>query len=36
VRQDAFHDQCGGCHEDYGAGPSTASDRQECSRCHIL
>ena len=27
---DAFHDQCIGCHQDYGAGP------EECSSCHVL
>ncbi len=27
-RADAFHDQCKGCHEDYGAGPI------ECNSCH--
>ncbi|MFO8049867.1 MAG: cytochrome c3 family protein [Desulfosudaceae bacterium] len=26
--EDAFHDQCIGCHQDYGAGPV------ECSMCH--
>ena len=29
-RADAFHDQCKGCHEDYGAGPV------ECNSCHAL
>ena len=27
---DAFHDQCIGCHQEYGAGPV------ECSSCHVL
>ena len=27
---DAFHDQCIGCHEDFGGGPV------ECSQCHVL
>ncbi len=29
-RADAFHAQCKGCHEDYGAGPV------ECNSCHAL
>lgn len=29
-RTDAFHYQCKGCHEDYGAGPI------ECNSCHSL
>ena len=29
-RGDAFHLQCIGCHEDFGAGPT------ECSECHIM
>ena len=29
-RADAFHAQCQGCHEDYGAGPV------ECNSCHAL
>lgn len=31
-RADAFHQQCGGCHEDFGAGPT----EQECSLCHVM
>ncbi len=30
ARADAFHDQCKGCHEEYGAGPV------ECNSCHSL
>jgi len=30
-RADAFHQQCGGCHEDFDAGPRT----EECSKCHV-
>jgi hypothetical protein len=29
---DAFHLQCGGCHEQFEAGPKT----EECSLCHVL
>ena len=29
-RSDAFHRQCIGCHQDFGAGPV------ECSQCHVL
>ena len=29
---DALHQQCGGCHEDYEAGPA----QKECSLCHLL
>ena len=29
---DAFHAQCSGCHEDFGAGPK----EQECASCHVL
>ena len=29
---DAFHKQCTGCHQDYGAGPK----EQDCSSCHVL
>ena len=31
-RADAFHQQCTGCHEGYGAGPL----EEECSACHVL
>jgi c(7)-type cytochrome triheme protein len=31
-RADAFHQQCGGCHEDYEAGPV----EEECAGCHTL
>ncbi|HKK00501.1 MAG TPA: cytochrome c3 family protein [Desulfotignum sp.] len=27
---DAFHEQCIGCHADYGAGPV------ECNSCHVM
>jgi hypothetical protein len=30
-RADAFHQQCSGCHEGYGAGPL----EKECSACHV-
>jgi hypothetical protein len=30
-RADAFHQQCTGCHEGYGAGPL----EKECSACHV-
>jgi len=29
-RSDAFHLQCIGCHQDFGAGPV------ECAQCHVL
>jgi cytochrome c553 len=28
---DAFHRQCGGCHEAYGAGPP----EKDCTLCHV-
>ena len=31
-RADAFHQQCAGCHEEYGAGPL----EKECSACHVM
>ena len=31
-RADAFHQQCAGCHEAYGAGPV----KEECSACHVM
>jgi hypothetical protein len=31
-RADAFHRQCAGCHEEYGAGPL----EKECSACHVM
>jgi Zn finger protein HypA/HybF involved in hydrogenase expression len=31
-RTDALHQQCGGCHEDFGAGPGTSA----CASCHVL
>jgi len=31
-RADAFHGQCAGCHEEYGAGPT----EKECSACHVM
>jgi len=31
-RADAFHQQCGGCHEQYEAGPT----ENECSLCHVM
>jgi hypothetical protein len=30
-RTDAFHNQCGTCHEEFGAGPAA----EECAACHI-
>ena len=30
-RADAFHQQCAGCHEGYGAGPL----EKDCSACHV-
>ena len=30
-RADAFHQQCTGCHEGYGAGPL----EKDCSACHV-
>ena len=29
-RTDAFHQQCIGCHSDFGAGP------EECAACHVM
>ncbi len=29
---DAFHQQCGGCHEDFGAGPV----EKDCAACHVM
>ena len=29
-RSDAFHQQCIGCHQDFGAGP------EDCSSCHVM
>ena len=31
-RADAFHKQCGSCHEQYGSGPT----EKECSACHVM
>ena len=31
ARGDAFHGQCAGCHEDYGAGPA----KDACNSCHV-
>jgi hypothetical protein len=31
---DAFHSQCRGCHEDFGAGPGNGPEA--CSSCHVL
>jgi len=31
-RADAFHRQCAGCHEEYGAGPI----EKECSACQVM
>jgi hypothetical protein len=31
-RADAFHQQCTGCHEGYGAGPL----EKDCSACHVM
>lgn len=33
-RSDAFHQQCMGCHEQYGAGPQPGP--ADCSKCHVL
>jgi hypothetical protein len=33
-KADAFHQQCIGCHEQYGAGPG--SGPENCSKCHVL
>jgi hypothetical protein len=30
-RADAFHQQCAGCHEGYGAGPL----EKDCNACHV-
>jgi hypothetical protein len=32
-RADAFHQQCAGCHEEYGAGPLMVE--ADCNRCHV-
>jgi hypothetical protein len=29
-RADAFHQQCIGCHQEYGGGPT------ECAQCHVM
>ena len=31
-RADAFHQQCAGCHEDFGAGPV----EKDCAACHVM
>lgn len=31
-RADAFHQQCAGCHEDFGAGPK----EKDCNACHVM
>ncbi len=33
-RSDAFHAQCAGCHEDFGAGPLNVDE--DCNKCHVL
>jgi hypothetical protein len=33
-RSDAYHEQCIGCHEQYGAGPQSGSEN--CGQCHVL
>jgi hypothetical protein len=33
-RSDALHQQCGGCHEQFGKGP--AFNAESCSRCHVM
>ena len=33
-RSDAYHQQCIGCHEQYGAGPGPGP--KNCSKCHVL
>jgi hypothetical protein len=30
-RSDAFHQQCAGCHEDFGKGPAESN----CNGCHV-
>jgi hypothetical protein len=32
-RADAFHQQCAGCHEEYGAGPLMIDE--DCNSCHV-
>ena len=32
-KADAFHQQCIGCHEQFGAGPGSGSEN--CSKCHV-
>ena len=32
-RKKAFHDQCQGCHEGFGAGPDTGPEA--CAICHV-
>jgi hypothetical protein len=33
-RTDAFHQQCMGCHDQFGKGPR--SGPENCSQCHVL
>jgi len=33
-RSDAFHQQCIGCHVEFGAGPGEGSEN--CSACHVM
>jgi len=32
-RADAFHQQCGNCHEEFGAGPRIIDE--DCNTCHV-
>ena len=32
ARGDAFHQQCTGCHQEFGSGPG----EKECKLCHVL
>jgi len=32
--EDAFHEQCWQCHEQFGAGPGPGPEN--CSKCHVL
>ena len=33
-RSDAFHQQCIGCHVEFGKGPADTSE--DCSSCHVM
>ena len=32
-RADALHQQCGGCHEEFGSGPLVVDE--DCNMCHV-